>query len=238
MKVVPIVLHGVGSSKMFDDISLDIFNEILKNVQSNALNDNQGQVEGFRHLLTFDDGLESDYWIAYPSLLRAAIKSIHFISPSFVGKNGYLTWSQVREMSAAGLDFGSHSMTHPKLSALSVEQVRWELDYSRKIIEDRLGRAITSLSFPFGDYSQSTIDIALDVGYKNCFHSMHGIWNGVSCLIPRNSINRSMSFKKVGEILNPSFMQSYKWIIEDVTKKRLKLLLGDSFYRLIRDIIY
>lgn len=238
MKVVPIVLHGVGSSKMFDNISLDIFNEILRYVQPAISYDKQSQVEGFRNLLTFDDGLESDYWVAFPSLLSSAIKSIHFISPSFVGKEGYLTWGQIQEMSTAGLDFGSHSMTHPKLSTLSAEQVRWELEYSKKVMEDRLGRAINFLSFPFGDYSQSIVDIALDVGYKNCFHSNHGIWNEVSYLIPRNSINRSMSLKELGGILNPSLMQSYKWIIEDVTKKHLKLLLGDSFYRLIRDIVY
>lgn len=233
-----IVLHGVGKSNAFDDISVELFSEILRQIKLYSTDYGQHAKKGFKYIITCDDGHESDYTTIFPAILSTGVKSIHFISPGFIGKPGYLSWSQISEMSIAGLEFGSHSMTHPKLSTLSVSEIKWELDCSKKLIEDKLGKPISFLSFPYGNYNKVTLDIASEIGYKKCFNSKHGLWDRDSFLIPRNSFNRGMPLNSVENILSPSFFQKNKWVFEDISKKYLKALLGDTFYKAIRDKIY
>jgi peptidoglycan/xylan/chitin deacetylase (PgdA/CDA1 family) len=61
-----------------------------------------------------------------------------------------LSWDQVREMAAAGIAFGSHSVTHPNLAHLSDAELGWELSESRRVLEIRLQRPIVTLAYPIG----------------------------------------------------------------------------------------
>jgi len=66
-----------------------------------------------RVLITFDDGVENLYSIAYPLLREYGFKAIAFIIPFWIGETGVLNWEQIREMHASGvIDFQSHSFTH------------------------------------------------------------------------------------------------------------------------------
>jgi peptidoglycan/xylan/chitin deacetylase (PgdA/CDA1 family) len=64
-----------------------------------------------------------------------------------------LSWEQVCEMSAAGIDFGSHSVTHPNLTQLADADLRWELTESKRVLEGRLDRPIATLAYPIGTAS-------------------------------------------------------------------------------------
>ena len=54
--------------------------------------------------LTFDDGCQSDYTEAFPALRELGMRATFFVVPSFVGQPGYVDWSQLREMVAAGME--------------------------------------------------------------------------------------------------------------------------------------
>jgi peptidoglycan/xylan/chitin deacetylase (PgdA/CDA1 family) len=60
-----------------------------------------------------------------------------------------LTWNQVRLLHNEGISFGSHTVTHPQLRALSKREVERELEDSKKMIEDEIGETIDSFSYPY-----------------------------------------------------------------------------------------
>lgn len=80
-----------------------------------------------------------------------------------------MTWPQVQEMAAAGIEFGSHTVEHPVLSQLDDGAVYRELHESKRRIEQMIGVPVPILSYPVGGaeaFDQRIRRIALDVGYR------------------------------------------------------------------------
>src|SRR5208283_2557989 len=66
--------------------------------------------------ITFDDGHETHFTEAWPELRARRIGATCFVITARVGTDGYASWSQLREMAAAGISVQSHTATHPLLS--------------------------------------------------------------------------------------------------------------------------
>jgi len=77
-----------------------------------------------------------------------------------------LTWSQVREMRAAGVSFGSHTLSHCILTVEDGQTVRREIQQSKSLIESKLGSPIDTLAYPNGEYNEKTIRIARQAGFR------------------------------------------------------------------------
>lgn len=122
-------------------------------------------------LLTFDDGMASDYDVALPLLQAQDLRAIFFITTAEVDRPGRVTWAQLREMVAAGMALGSHGHTHRFLSSLSPAEQTSELEESRKILEEKAGAAIRSVSLPGGRYNRHTFSVAKACGYDTVFTS-------------------------------------------------------------------
>ena len=71
-------------------------------------------------------------------------------APKEAANEQWMTWDMIREMSAGGMDFGAHTVTHPILAKLTAEEQGMEVCESRLRIERQLDRPITSLSYPVG----------------------------------------------------------------------------------------
>ena len=125
-------------------------------------------------VITFDDGYDSAYQHAFPVLQRHGFCATFFLTtgnavsarqggrlPSFNGRV-MLSWAQIREMHAAGNTFGAHTLTHPDLTRLSPAQVRFEVDGSKKIIEDALGDVVASFAYPYGRHDSQVRDIVAE----------------------------------------------------------------------------
>lgn len=96
-----------------------------------------------------------------------------------------LTWDQVLEMSEAGIEIGSHTVTHPILSNMSSEKIRWELIESKNTLEKKLGRSVISLSYPVGNryaFNKQVISEAKRCGYRFGVSYVHGINRGMKGL--------------------------------------------------------
>lgn len=79
-----------------------------------------------------------------------------------------LSWDQIREMSEAGIEFGSHTVSHPILSRLDDAELRRELVESRSCLEQRLGRPATVLAYPVGgfdEFNEKVVQAAIAAGY-------------------------------------------------------------------------
>lgn len=101
--------------------------------------------------LTFDDGHETHYQQVFPLLAERQVTATFFVTSSWVGTPGHVTWPQLREMAAAGMSVQSHTATHPFLSELNTAEAERELVTSKAAIEQEVGRPCTTLALPGGD---------------------------------------------------------------------------------------
>lgn len=118
--------------------------------------------------LTFDDGFENIARAA-PVLARHRFPATVFLVTDYCGKQNdwpgqwagaprlpLMAWSRIRELSAAGIEFGAHTATHPDLTRLDVSQAREEMLSSKRCIEDATGRPVRSFAYPYGAMSAAT----------------------------------------------------------------------------------
>lgn len=98
--------------------------------------------------------------------------------PSEVLKDRMLTWSQIREMQESGISFGAHTMSHPAVGRLSMNECHEELAQSKKLLEERLQRSVEHFAFPFGlpsDLSPETCSLISSYGYRSAASTVWGI---------------------------------------------------------------
>jgi peptidoglycan/xylan/chitin deacetylase (PgdA/CDA1 family) len=126
-------------------------------------------------VVTIDDGWRSTYTEVFPEMKRRKFPFTIFIYPKIIGQTGYaLTWKQVKEMSDAGVDIQSHSLSHPFLtqrrhSALAeAPYQQWlqnELAESRRILKKETGKDVQFLAYPYGDYDHRVAAASARAGY-------------------------------------------------------------------------
>jgi peptidoglycan/xylan/chitin deacetylase (PgdA/CDA1 family) len=117
--------------------------------------------------ITFDDGYEDNYLNAYPILKETGLTATIFVIPAMVGKEGYLTWGQIAEMSESGLvTIGSHTLTHSCLPGMAVQQLGREIAGSKSSIEGHLGKKVNTFSYPLGGFDKAAREEVIKAEYK------------------------------------------------------------------------
>jgi peptidoglycan/xylan/chitin deacetylase (PgdA/CDA1 family) len=116
--------------------------------------------------ITVDDGRESDYHLMLPRLLARQWPADFFVNPGTLGRPGYLTWAQLREMAAAGMGVQSHGYDHATFWGLDRAALRRQIGDSRRALEDATGRRVLFLAAPFGHVTDTAVDVALEEGYR------------------------------------------------------------------------
>lgn len=114
-------------------------------------------------IITFDDGGKSNYENLFPIVKQYNIPVTINIVDDNVGKEGYLTWEEIKEMSDSGLvDVYSHSRYHKDPSTVNTNQYVEDIEYSHKHIENIIGKKVTKIfTYPYGLYDEEKI-IALE----------------------------------------------------------------------------
>ena len=116
--------------------------------------------------LTFDDGRASDYRHAYPLLMEHGFVGEFFVNPGTIGREGYLSWGEAREMLRSGMRFQSHALDHVYLTLLSAPLLERQMLDSKRRIEDELGGTVEFLAAPYGDLNRRVRQAALAAGYR------------------------------------------------------------------------
>ncbi len=149
-------------------------------------------------LLTIDDGYQSFYEKAWPILKESKIPFILFVSTREVGKKGYMSWDDIREIDKYNfVEIGNHSHTHDYLIDFKDQEIINDLKKSINIFEEKLGKNSIFFSYPFGEYSTSLKNIVIDLGFKYAFGQHSGVVDYTKNLfeMPRFPIN-----EKYGEL--------------------------------------
>ncbi len=147
-------------------------------------------------VITFDDGYQSVYSEAFPILRDYGLIATLFITtgenhrhrpeerlPSLEGRV-MLNWREIQEMRDWGIEFGSHTLTHPDLTRLPLERISAEILTSKAMIENILGQPVKSFAAPFGRYDNRCLEIIREnfacactdtLGFVNLRSDLHGL---------------------------------------------------------------
>ena len=139
--------------------------------------------------LTFDDGNEDFYTIAYPILKKYKAKATNNIITGFVkkGNAGNLTVKQMKEMMAHGMSFQSHTVNHPDLSTTDKATQKVELTNSIDFLENKLNTKVNTIAYPSGRYNQTTLDLAKKT-YKLGLTTNEGLASAKDGLLSLNRV--------------------------------------------------
>ena len=139
--------------------------------------------------LTFDDGNEDFYTIAYPILKKYKAKATNNVITGFVkkGNAGNLTVKQMKEMMAHGMSFQSHTVNHPDLSTTDKATQKVELTDSIDFLENKLNTKVNTIAYPSGRYNQTTLDLAKKT-YKLGLTTNEGLASSKDGLLSLNRV--------------------------------------------------
>ncbi len=198
--------------------------------------------------ITFDDGLRNFYTEAWPVIQQYGFTATMHLPTAFIGSQRRsflgrecLTWDEVRELRTHGIQFGSHTVNHPKLNELSWDNIGDELRLSKMRIEQELGGGISGFAYPYAfpqedrRFTSRFVELLQGLGYQSCATTVIGRarpGDDAFCLkrLPVNSCDdEALFFAKLHG--------AYDWLgSAQRTVRKLKRLTGKSVTREARSI--
>lgn len=122
------------------------------------------------------------------SLLNRLVKELGILDFGRLD-NLMLNWDQIREMSGHGFSFGAHTVNHPVLAAIPIDEAEREISESKKTIEEKIGKPVNTFAFPFGkraDYKPEIIPILERLHFRCAVTTEAGINNYSTSLFELN----------------------------------------------------
>ncbi|MEA2080117.1 MAG: polysaccharide deacetylase family protein, partial [Pseudomonadota bacterium] len=139
--------------------------------------------------VTFDDGFASTFEHAMPVLARYRIQATMFMVANRIGRDNdwmhrrgvpqraLVDAEQIREMHAANIIIGSHTLTHPKLPECGPDEMSREIADSKTRLEDILSHPVQHFAYPYGLYNDTARSIVEQSGYLSACSTRCGFNN-------------------------------------------------------------
>ena len=190
--------------------------------------------------LTFDDGWLGNYLHAYPILKEYGFKATFFVATELLGKPLYMTWEHLNQMKASGMTIQSHTVTHRPLGRMEEKEIIFELQESKKAIEEKLGTGVNHLSLPHGSKNGIIWPLAMELGYKSICTSDVGFqtWESNGPWLRRINIGDGISEKKFQLIVQGKNQAIWGMMIAKNLKNMLRQTIGHKGYRKLYRWVY
>ena len=145
-------------------------------------------------VLTFDDGFADFHTNALPVLTHHDFVATLYLTVGFIGDSSrwlhcegeedrpMLTWDQVAEVNARGVECGAHAYTHPQLDIIPIEVARDEILRSKEVLEERLRDKVRAFAYPYGCHNAAVRELVQQAGYSSAC--------AVRCAISSTTDNR------------------------------------------------
>ena len=187
--------------------------------------------------LTFDDGCETDLLAAMPLLQEFGFSATFYITLGFLGRRGYLSHQQVRELGKYACDIGCHSVTHPYLSDLDETGLRREIRDAKDSLEQTAGRAVEHFSCPGGRWDKRVAQVAREAGYKSVATSRTGTNTKTTdpfCLA-RIAVLRGTSVSDFSRFAAGRGLLPVQ--VREATRSAVRTLVGNTIYDKVRSLL-
>lgn len=151
---------------------------LVEHIKSNTLNSKS-------ICITFDDGYADNFYNALPILKQFQVPATVFITSGMIGKKNPFYWDTNTNKNDQGrtlnnmeliklakgslIEIGSHTVTHPHLTDLSIMDQEREIAESKVKLENIIKQSVKSISYPFGtkkDFNKKTIELVKTNGYS------------------------------------------------------------------------
>lgn len=187
--------------------------------------------------ITFDDGCETDLRTAAPVLKQLGFGATFYVVAGWIGKPGFLSARQLRELKDAGFEIGCHSMTHAYLSDLDQPGLYREIREAKDTIEQLLGGRIEHFSCPGGRSDQRAVAIAKEAGFETISTSLpranRSSTNPFS--LGRVAIKRGVGADGFQNVCRGRALWKIEWSGD--LRDRAKRILGNRTYDRMRSLI-
>lgn len=128
-------------------------------------------------VLTFDDGYEDNYTEMLPILEAHNMKAVVYVITNEIGKPGYLSLEQIKDMQKRGIEIGSHTADHLPLNTMDNELRLHEIRNSKIFLEWSGLETIYSFSYPNGAYTPEVIEMLKQEKYLTAVTGDTGLNN-------------------------------------------------------------
>jgi len=208
MKSKPILFyHNIGYENYKSFSTVDEFDYQMNYLSSNGIksidcNNLDDETGGF--CITFDDGYEDNLIYALPILKKYNLTATCFIVPKSIGKTNVwdqhqfklMDYYQIKEWIDEGMSIGSHSFSHQNLTKIKNNELKTEIDGSKKYLEDKFQLHINNFCYPYGKYNQIVINEVKKSKYKKAFTTNRGLYDSTKSNnfeLNRVSVSRGIS---------------------------------------------
>lgn len=143
-------------------------------------------------MLTFDDGWQSGLTEVVPLLIDRGIRATFYVCPGWLGgqhpdvtgpAGKLLDADEIRGIAAAGMEIGSHTLTHPDLRTLDDDALHEQVAGSRAHVEEIIQTSCPTFAYPFGLYDQRVIQAVRAADYDLAWAWLPGPWSPLE--VPR-----------------------------------------------------
>jgi peptidoglycan/xylan/chitin deacetylase (PgdA/CDA1 family) len=127
--------------------------------------------------ITFDDGYRDNLTVALPLLEKFRLPMTLFVTAGFVGREGYLSNDELREISKHPLiTIGAHGLWHRHFPLLDADEARFELIESRRLLESISGLNVDLMAWPYGECNPEMEELSKQCGYRAAW----SVWKGTN----------------------------------------------------------
>ena len=247
-----LIYHKIGDNRTpTTNVSIKKFKEQMKYLHDNgykvlALKKVVSMIKNHKKLpkksvvLTFDDGYRTVYKNAFPVIKKYGYPATVFLPTEAIEKRypDYMTLNQIKTMMKYGIDFESHSYSHPRMAYKPKnwtnkhyeEWIKGELTKSIEFFKKHFGYKPYAFAIPYGEYNKTVIDTAEKAGFKVILTQDPGsvsIYTPLY-LIPREPILGKYwsTMKHFKEVLNEEYLPITKRVPDFGLIKKTPTVIG------------
>lgn len=154
--------------------------------------------------ITFDDGYLDSYTTALPLLQEHGFVATFYIISSVVGYPNYMGWEELQALRNAGMEIGSHTVSHPDVTMVSRGVAYAEINDSKQTLEERLDIPVVSFCYPIGKFTAQTEWLVAEAGYESATTTYQSWYQGDRYALPRLRVRGGM-----GETEFAALIESY-----------------------------
>jgi peptidoglycan/xylan/chitin deacetylase (PgdA/CDA1 family) len=193
--------------------------------------------DGKSACVTFDDGCETDLLSAAPLLKELGFGATSYITVGFLGQPGYLSASQVRSLSALGVEIGCHSQTHPYLPDLDDARLRDETAAAKDRLEQIAGVPVEHFSCPGGRWDRRVVAAVKAANFRSMATSRTAMnFAGTNPFgLARVAVLQNASEESVAQACSGHGLLATQ--LKERAQESVQRLLGNSAYDSLRALL-